>query len=109
MKVNIQGLFTINPKTKEYFVKIGNLQFPFKSADEILAYFLGLSKIKRFINQRMDNFNKQTKTMSLSPLSSLLSLSLSQRLRLVSQLSPNLSKNASAFPSHFVCFCVLRR
>jgi hypothetical protein len=109
MKVNIQGLFIINPKTKEYFVKIGNLQFPFKSADEVLAYFLGLSKIKRFINQRMDNFNKQTKTMSLSPLSSLLCLSLSQRLRLVSQLSPNLSKNASAFPSHFVCFCVLRR
>jgi len=109
---DIQGLFTINPKTKEYLIRIGNLNFPFKNANEILAYFLGLSKIKRFINQKMNNgpqLNKQTKTMSLSPLSSLLCLSLSQRLRLVSQLSPNLSKNASAFPSHFVCFCVLRR
>jgi len=52
---DIQGLFTFNPKTKEYFVKIGNLSFPFKSINEVMAYFLDLSKIKKLINQRMNN------------------------------------------------------
>jgi len=55
MNVEIQSLFTYNPKTKEYLVRIGSLLFPFKSADEILAYFLGLSKIKKLINQKMNN------------------------------------------------------
>jgi hypothetical protein len=55
MNVEIQSLFTYNPKTKEYLVRIGSLLFPFKSADEVLAYFLGLSKIKKLINQKMNN------------------------------------------------------
>jgi|YelNatPaOPRAMG01_1025707.scaffolds.fasta_scaffold07478_6 hypothetical protein len=53
--IDIQGLFYVNPKTKDYLVRIGNLIFPFKSADEVLAYFLGLSKIKKPINQKMNN------------------------------------------------------
>ena len=109
---DIQGLYIINPKTKEYLIRIGNSLFPFKNANEVFAYFLGLSKIKRVVNQRMNNepqLNKQTKTMSLSPLSSLLSLSLSQRLRLVSLLSPNLSKKVEAFPSDFICIYMCGR
>jgi len=49
---DIQGLFTINPKTKEYLVRIGNLNFPFKNANEILAYFLGKFKIAKLKQSR---------------------------------------------------------
>jgi len=111
--VDIQSLFTYNPKTKEYLIRIGNLIFPFKSTEEVLAYFLGLSKIKKLINQKMNNEPQfshiYTYIKSLSPLSSLSCLSLSQRLRVASLLSPNLLKEAEAFPSDFICIYMCGR
>jgi hypothetical protein len=53
---DIQGLYVINPKTKEYLIRIGHLLFPFKNANEVFAYFLGLSKMKKeFKKQKMSN------------------------------------------------------
>jgi hypothetical protein len=52
MMTDIQGLFYYNNKTKEYTVKIGSLIFPFKSANEVLAYFLGNFKIAKLRQSR---------------------------------------------------------
>ena len=45
MNVNIQGLIIYNPKTREYLIRIGSLLFPFKTVNEVYAYFLGKFKI----------------------------------------------------------------
>ena len=45
--IDIQGLIIYNPKTKEHLVRIGNLLFPFKTANEVLSYFLGKFKITK--------------------------------------------------------------
>jgi hypothetical protein len=45
MNVDIQSLFCYNAKTKEFLVKVGSLLFPFRSSDEVYAYFLGRLKL----------------------------------------------------------------
>jgi hypothetical protein len=45
MSVDIQSLFVYNPKTREYLIRIGNLCFPFKTIEEVYAYFLGKLKL----------------------------------------------------------------
>jgi len=59
--IDIQGLIIYNPKTKEYLIRIGNLLFPFKTANEVLAYFLGKFKITKKLKQsfnRIKNISK---------------------------------------------------
>lgn len=51
--IDIQGLIAYNPKTKEYLIRIGNLLFPFKTANEVLAYFLGKFKITKKLRESL--------------------------------------------------------
>ena len=51
--IDIQGLIIYNPKTKEHLIKIGNLLFPFKTTNEVLAYFLGKFKITKKLKRSL--------------------------------------------------------
>ncbi|MEM3459598.1 MAG: hypothetical protein QXL71_09105 [Candidatus Bathyarchaeia archaeon] len=41
---DIQGLYCVNPKTKEYLIRVGSLLFPFKTPEEVYAYLKRMVK-----------------------------------------------------------------
>jgi hypothetical protein len=57
MNVDIQSLFAYNPKTREYLIRIGNLFFPFKTIEEVYAYFLGKLKLGGKLKRKLQNHN----------------------------------------------------
>jgi len=107
--VDIQSLFTYNPKTKEYLIRIGKHFFPFKSADEVLAYFLGKFKITKLRQSRETLTEPKTSNFSYLFLTHrYLSNYLTNYQKSLNHKTQNIPKRLSEVSLHFLKFFMLR-